>query len=62
MNIEYGKMYGDKKDYPVFRTLPKKAQRRIKSKARWEGISLSAVIRQYPSLWETEAIQQAKEG
>jgi hypothetical protein len=52
--IEYGRMFGDLKDYPIFRTLPKKAQERIRAKASWEHITPSLVIREYPMLWEEE--------
>ena len=48
--IKYHRMYGDKKDYPVFKTLPKKTQERIKARALWEHMSLSAIIREYPML------------
>ena len=47
-------MYEDKKDCPRFKDLPKKAQERIKAKARWDHITLSAVIREYPDLWEAK--------
>ena len=50
--IEWHRMYGDKEDYPKFRSLPKDIQQRIKAKARWEHMSLSAVIREWPDLWQ----------
>lgn len=55
MKVKYGRMHGDKKDYPIFGTLPKKAQERIKAKAIWEHLAVSAVIREYPMLWERDA-------
>ena len=53
MSIEYHRMYGDEKDYPVFKTLPEDARSRIRAKAQWEHMSLSAIIREYPDLWTT---------
>lgn len=47
-------MTTDEKEYPDFNDLPEDVQQRIRDKAAWEHMTLSAIIREWPSLWEDE--------